>query len=79
MTYRTFTELSQKPEVYALVKTDITRINQSISPGVRVRKFINLYKEFDPEEGELTRTRKLRKTLLEARYREIIDAIYEDR
>jgi long-chain acyl-CoA synthetase len=77
--YTTFTDLSQNPEVYRLVKQDIDRINQDLPPGARVKKYVNLHKEFDPDEAELTRTRKLRRTFLEERYRELIDAIYSDR
>ncbi|HXZ95037.1 MAG TPA: AMP-binding protein [Dehalococcoidia bacterium] len=76
--FTTFAELSQRPEVYELVKQDIERINSALPPGSRVRKYINLHKEFDPDEGELTRTRKLRRSFLEERYRELIDAIYGD-
>jgi long-chain acyl-CoA synthetase len=74
--YTTFTDLSQKPEVYGLVKTDIDRINKDLPPSARVKKYVNLHKEFDPDEGELTRTRKLRKKFLEERYGELIHAIY---
>jgi long-chain acyl-CoA synthetase len=77
--YTTFAELSQKPEVYSLVKTEIDRINQTLSPGIRIKKYVNLHKEFDPDEGELTRTRKLRRTFLEERYCGLIDAIYGDK
>src|SRR4030043_983758 len=77
--YTTFTELSQKPEVYELVKQDIDRINSTLPPGSRVKKYVNLHKEFAPDEGELTRTRKLRRPFLEERYRELIDAIYADK
>jgi long-chain acyl-CoA synthetase len=77
--YATFTELSQKPEVYELVKMEIDRINQALPPGIRVKKYVNLHKDFDPDEGELTRTRKLRRTFLEERYRELINAIYSDK
>lgn len=77
--YNTFTELSQKPEVYQLVKRDIDRINSTLLPGVRVKKYVNLHKEFDPDEGELTRTRKLRRAFVEERYRELINAIYSDK
>jgi long-chain acyl-CoA synthetase len=77
--YSTFAELSQKSEVYALVEQEIDRINRTLSPGSRVRKYVNLHKEFDPDEGELTRTRKLRRTFLEERYHELIDAIYADK
>jgi long-chain acyl-CoA synthetase len=76
VSYTTFTDLSQKPEVYGLVKTDIDRINEHLPPGARVKKYVNLHKEFDPDQGELTRTRKLRRRFLEERYRELINAIY---
>ena len=74
--FSTFAELSQKPEVYALVKHDIDRVNSALPPDSKVKKYVNLYKEFDPDEGDLTRTRKLRKRFLEERYRELIGAIY---
>ena len=77
--YRTFAELSQKPEVYQLVRRDIDRINQDLPAGARVKKYVNLHKEFDPEEGELTRTRKLRRAFLKDRYRELIVAIYNNK
>jgi long-chain acyl-CoA synthetase len=77
--YATFTELSQKPEVYQLVEQEIERINSTLPPGTRVKKFVNLHKEFDPDEGELTRNRKLKRAFLEERYRDIVNAIYNDR
>jgi long-chain acyl-CoA synthetase len=77
--YTTFADLSQKPEVYGLVETEIDRINRALPPGVRVKKYVNLHKEFDPDEAELTRTRKLRRTFVEERYRELINAIYSDK
>ena len=77
--YTTFTELAQRPEVYDLVKQDIDRVNQTLPPGSRVGKYVNLHKEFNADEGELTRNRKLRRTFLEERYRELIDAIYHDK
>jgi len=77
--YATFTELSQRPEVYQLVKQDIDRINSTLPPGARVRKFVNLHKEFDPDEGELTRNSKLKRAFLEERYRGLINAIYSDK
>jgi len=77
--YTSFAELSQAPEVYELVRQDIDRVNHTLPPGSKVKKYVNLYKEFDTDEAELTRTRKLRKTFLEARYRELIDAVYADK
>ena len=77
--YSTFAELSQKPEVHELMEQEIDRINSTLSAGCRVKKYVNLHKEFDPEEGELTRTRKLKRAFLEERYHELIDAIYADK
>ena len=77
--YSTFTELTQRPEIYELVKHDIDRVNPTLSPGSRVRKYVVLHREFDPDEGELTRNRRLRKAFLEKRYSELIEAIYSDR
>jgi long-chain acyl-CoA synthetase len=77
--YSTFAELSQKPEVHELMEQEIDRINSTLSAGCKVKKYVNLHKEFDPEEGELTRTRKLKRAFLEERYRELIDAIYADK
>lgn len=78
LAHTSFAELCQKPEVYELVKQDIDRINSTLPPGSQVKKYVNLHKEFDPDEGELTRTRKLRRTVLAERYRGLIDAIYRD-
>jgi len=74
--YTSFAELSQAPEVYELVRQDVERVNHNLPAGSRVKKYVNLHKEFDPDEGELTRNRKLRRAFLEERYRELIDAIY---
>jgi long-chain acyl-CoA synthetase len=74
--FTSFAELSQAPEVYALVRQDIDRVNHTMPEGSRVWKYANLHREFDPDEGELTRTRNLRRAFLEERHRELIDAIY---
>lgn len=74
--YTTFTDLSQKQEIIELVKKDIQRVNLNLPPEQRVKKFANLYKQFDADEAELTRTRKLRRGFMEERYKEMIDSIY---
>jgi long-chain acyl-CoA synthetase len=74
--YTTFTDLSQKSEVIELIKKDIQRINKFLPEWSRIRKFVNLHKEFDPDEAELTRTRKLRRTFVESRYSDLIKALY---
>ena len=74
--YTTFTDLSQKVKVIELVKKDIQRINKFLPEWSRIRKFVNLHKEFDADEAELTRTRKLRRTFVESRYSDLITALY---
>ena len=59
LAYTTFVDLSQKPEVYELIREDVERVNRALPPAARVRRFVLLHKEFDADEGELTRTRKL--------------------
>ena len=78
ITFSSFTQLSQSPDVYALVLRDITRVNSDLPPGCRIRRYVNLHKEFDPDTGEVTRTRNLRRRVLEERYRDLIQAIYAD-
>lgn len=74
--YTTFVDLSQKEEVYALVQKEVDEVNKSLPPDGRVRRFILLHKEFDADEAEMTRTRKLRRGFLYERYNEIIEAMY---
>ncbi|MCX7911886.1 MAG: AMP-binding protein, partial [Dehalococcoidales bacterium] len=77
--YTTFVDLSQKNEVAELIKKDLMRVNSYLPETSRVKKFVLLHKEFDPDEAELTRTRKLRREFMEQRYKDLIDAIYSDR
>lgn len=76
ITYSTFTDLSQKPEVAALIREDIRRVNRFLPEHARVRRFANFPKELDPDEGELTRTRKLRREFITERYRELVEELY---
>ncbi len=74
--YTTFVDLSQKPEVYQLISEAVVHVNETLPPGGRVRKFVLLHKEFDADEAEMTRTRKLRRGFLTDRYSDMIDAVY---
>jgi long-chain acyl-CoA synthetase len=76
MTYTTFTDLSQKKEVYDLIAEEIGRINRSLPKIARVRRFVMMYKELDADDEELTRTRKLRRSFVAERYADLIDALY---
>ncbi len=74
--YTTYTDLSQKPEVVELVREDFLRVNRLVPEGSRVKKFLHLHKEFDADDAELTRTRKIKREFMEERYRELIDGLY---
>ncbi len=76
--YTTFTDLSQKPEVLDLIKKDVERVNRLLPEAARVKRFVNLHKEFDPDEAELTRTRKLKRAVMEKTYADIISGMYGD-
>jgi len=76
--YTTFVDLSQKKEVADLVRKDLLRVNGYLPEPSRVRRFVLLHKEFDPDEAELTRTRKLRREFIEKRYEGLIQAMYGD-
>ncbi len=78
LNYTSYQELSQKSEVYDLVEKQIIMANQDLPKPAKIHKFVNLYKEFDPDDDELTRTRKLRRAFVEKRYKEILDALYSD-
>ncbi len=77
--YTTFVDLSQKEEVADLVQQDLMRVNSYLPEAARVKKFVLLHKEFDPDEAELTRTRKLRRDFMEQRYKDLIEAMYGDK
>jgi len=76
--YTSYPELSQKPEVLELVREAVLHVNRSLPRAARVRRFVNLHKEFDADDEELTRTRKLRRSFLEERYQEIVDGLCSD-
>jgi len=74
--YTSYPELSQIPQVYSLVERAIRELNRTLPEPAKVLKFANLYKEFDADDDELTRTRKIRRAFVENRYKDIIDALY---
>jgi len=76
--YTSYPELSQNPAVYDLVRKEIIKMNKDLPPVAKIKKFVNLYKEFDADDDELTRTRKLRRAFVEERYKNILDGLYSD-
>ncbi len=76
--YTSYPELSQLPEVYELVQKPLKEVNRTLPDPAKIRKFVNLYKEFDADDDELTRTRKIRRSFVEERYQDIVNALYSD-
>ncbi|MBA3245122.1 MAG: AMP-binding protein [Actinobacteria bacterium] len=76
ISYTTYTDLAQKPEVYELIRRAVARANEDLPEGVRIRRFVLLHKQLDADDEELTRTRKVRRRTINERYGTIIDALY---
>jgi long-chain acyl-CoA synthetase len=79
--YTSYTDLSQKPEVYDLLHGEVQRVNRSLEQddalgGARIRKFLILHKELDPDDEEITRTRKVRRGYIAQKYAALIEALY---
>lgn len=78
LAYTTFSDLSQKPEVAELVLPIVKGVNKTLPDWARIKKYVLLHKEFDPDEAELTRTRKLRRSFMEEKYKSLMDGMYTD-
>jgi long-chain acyl-CoA synthetase len=81
--YTSYTDLAQKPEVYDLVYEAVKRVNVSLSEdeklkGAQIKRFLLLHKELDPDDGEITRTRKVRRKFVAEKYDKLINALYSD-
>jgi hypothetical protein len=76
ISYASYADLSQNPQVQGLVASVVTHINKLQPPGLRIRRFVNLHKDFDADDGEITRTRKLRRNTIETTYASLIAALY---
>lgn len=78
LNYTSYPELSQKTEVYDLIQKQIEEANKDLPGPAKIHKFVSLYKVFDADDEELTRTSKLRRAFVEKRYKDIVDALYVD-
>jgi long-chain acyl-CoA synthetase len=74
--FTTYSDLASRPEVYALLRKEVETVNAALPPAQRISRFLLLYKELDADDGELTRTRKVRRAVINEKYGDIIDAIY---
>jgi len=79
--YAGYTDLAQKPEVYELIKECVQKVNADLSvddllAGSQISRFLVLHKELDADDGELTRTNKVRRGFIAEKYQVLIDALY---
>ena len=76
LAYGGYQDLTQKPEVRRLIRGEIEKCNQGLPEATRVRRFLLLAKDFDADDAEVTRTRKLRRRVIAEKYAAAIDALY---
>ena len=82
--YASYQELAAHSKVYTLIQDCIEQVNQSLAQdshlsSSQIRRFLILHKELDPDDGELTRTRKVRRRIINERYGDLIDALFDGR
>ena len=80
--YASYQELAAHPQVYGAVQQHIEEVNASVAAdemlsGCQIHRFLILHKELDADDGELTRTRKVRRRIIEERYGDLITALYD--
>jgi long-chain acyl-CoA synthetase len=83
LAYTSYTDLAARLEVYDLIQGEIERVNVGLAgepqmAGAQIRRFLILHKELDPDDGELTRTRKVRRRFIAEKYATLVDALYSD-
>ncbi len=81
LAYAGYTDLAQKPEVYQLIKECIEKVNADLAAdellaGSQVSRFLVLHKELDADDGELTRTNKVRRGFIADKYQPLVDGLY---
>ncbi len=76
--YTSYADLSQKPPVLDLIRGVLVHTNEVFPDALKLKRFVNLPKEFDPDDGEVTRTRKLRRNVIDANYATVIGALYRE-
>jgi long-chain acyl-CoA synthetase len=79
--YAGYTDLAQKPEVYELIRDCVEQVNADLAEdtllaGSQVSRFLVLHKELDADDGELTRTNKVRRGFIAEKYQPLVDALY---
>ena len=76
ISFTNYQNLATHPQVGELLAGEVAKVNASLPEAQRIQRFLLLYKELDPDDGELTRTRKVRRSVVDERYAGLIEAIY---
>ncbi len=79
LAFTNYTNLATLPEVYQKLTEEVQKVNETLPDSQKIHKFILLYKELDADDGELTRTRKVRRSVIADKYGDIIDSLYSDK
>lgn len=79
--YSSYQELAGNPDVYEMIQAHINEVNRDVAAdemlsGCQIHRFLVLHKELDADDGELTRTRKVRRRVIQDKFKELIDALY---
>ncbi len=82
LAFTSYTDLAQKPQVYDLIQEAILGVNKSLSEDEKlknsqIKRYLLFHKELNPDDGEITRTRKVRRRFVAEKYGNLIDALYE--
>lgn len=82
--YASYQELAAHPDVYAMMEDHVAQVNRDLAQeprmaGIQIKRFLVLHKELDADDGELTRTQKVRRSFIVERYQPLIDALYSDK
>jgi len=82
--YGSYQELASHPDVYSMIHEHVKKVNADLAAeprvaGAQIKRFLVLHKELDADDGELTRTQKVRRSFIVERYGELIDALYSDK
>jgi long-chain acyl-CoA synthetase len=77
LSFTSYTDLTQKPETHDLLRGEIARVNREVPEKLRIQRYLVLPKEFDADDEELTRTRKVRRRAIHQRYGDLVAAMFE--
>ena len=76
--YSSFQDLCTRPEIRELIRDEIRKCNANLPEPIRLRRFLVLNKEFDADDDEITRTRKIRRRFVAEKYGAVVEAFYQD-